>query len=88
MRPTIVNRIERLERRDPPSAALVIVRQIVRPDGTIVRPDCFQSRDGRAWRRSIGETPEDFQARVIEEARQGAQGRAVSVRPNFATEGD
>ena len=60
MKPTIVNRIERLERRDPPPVALVIVRQIVGPDGAIAAPDCLQSRDGRAWRRSVGETPEDF----------------------------
>ena len=49
---------------------------------------CLELHDGRVWRRSIGETPEDFQSRVIEEARQGAQGRAVSLRPVFATEGD
>jgi hypothetical protein len=88
MRHTVVTRIERLERRNTPPVALVIVRQIVRPDGAIAAPDCLQSRDGRAWRSAVNETPEDFQARVIEEARQGAQGRVVSLRPNFATEGD
>ena len=82
MKQTAITRIERLERRDMPRDPLVIVRHIiVSPDGAIRRADCLQSSDGRAWRRSIGETPEGFEDRVKEEARQGANGRTVTLRP-------
>ena len=83
MKSSAVARIARLESRDTPPDALVIVRRIIGPAGKTVPVDSFQDRDGRSWRRSIGENDEEFETRVIDEARQGANGRVVSLRPTL-----
>src|SRR5262245_65643150 len=74
MRNTLQRRLARLETRAGVNAGLplVLVRRIVKPNGQfggeLCEPASAKS-NGRVWYRKAGETREDFESRVIAEAR-------------------
>jgi hypothetical protein len=73
-----------LERETTTPSGLVAIRHIVGADGRLEIPDAFHSRElQHFWQRAEGETLEDFNNRVVDEAElaAAARSRRVGISP-------
>ncbi len=74
----------RLERRVTAPSGLVIIRRIVEADGSFAPVSSYTTTERtHVWRREDGETFDDFERRVVDEAERLAvrRGRAVGLIP-------
>jgi hypothetical protein len=81
MRNSNERRLELLESRNAPSAPIVLIRVIVRPDNSLSPVDRYESKDRQlSFVRAIGEGVAEFVDRVRNEAsRVALQGPIVLV---------
>jgi hypothetical protein len=93
MRNTLQRRLAHLERRAGINTGLprVIVTSFVKPNGQFRGELCepaSANANGRVWHREAGETREDFENRVIAEARNHDHDYPISIIFYPAKEGD
>jgi hypothetical protein len=68
MKPTAINRLERLERVQGGTRVTCIERVIFDADGRRVEPDAYRDALGNRWARDSGETYQEFRERIETEA--------------------
>jgi hypothetical protein len=79
MRPTAINRLERLERVHGGTRINCIERVIYGPSGGQVEPSVYRDALGNRWERRPGEMFGQFQMRVQEEAVSAASPRIARI---------